>query len=93
MDLHIKDVLKNYIKKDKVFGDAYHTQKIKEYWKSSMSESISSRTHELTYSKGKLTIKTYSAPLRNELFNSREQLRVKINAHLGEEIVNVINLA
>lgn len=92
MDLHIKDVLKNYIKKDKVVGDAYYTQKIRDYWKNNLAESITSRTHSLLYSKGKLTIKTYSAPLRNELFNSREQIRSKINVYLKDEIVNLIIL-
>ncbi len=92
MDLHIKDVLKNYIKKDKVVGDAYYTQKIKEYWDSSLSKSITSRIHHISYKSGKLIVKTYSSPLRNELFNNREQLRKKINDHIGEPIVNLIQL-
>ncbi len=91
MDLHIKDVLKNYIKKDKAIGDAYYSQKIKAYWTESLSESITSRIHHISFKSGKLIVKTYSSPLRNELFNNREQLRLKINKHLGEEVVNLIH--
>ncbi len=92
MDLHIKDVLKNYIKKDKAIGDAYYAQKIKEFWKSSLSQSITSRIHHISFKSGKLIVKTYSAPLRNELFNNREQLKQNINDHLKEEIVQLIQL-
>jgi len=92
MDLHIKDVLKQYIKKDKAIGDAYYTQKIRAHLNESLAQSVTSRIHDLKFKKGKLQIKTFSAPLRNELFNSREQIRKKINDHLGEEIVNLIEL-
>lgn len=93
MDLHIKDVLRNYIKKDKKIGDAYYTQKIKDFWKSKLSQSIISRTVNLHFTKGKLYVKVDSAPLRNELFNNRKSLMSKINEHLDEDVVHVIDFS
>lgn len=93
MDLHIKDVLKNYIKKDKKVGDAYYTQKIKAFWLEEFSQSITSRTTSLKFVNGKLYLKVNSAPLRHELFNNRQMLIDKINVHLDEDILHVIDFS
>ncbi len=93
MDLHIRDVLKKYIKQDKRVGDAYYTQKINSFWKMELGDSINSRTSELRYKNGKLSISVTSAPLRHELFNNREKLIIRINAFLKEDIVHVIDLS
>jgi len=93
MDLHIKDVLKNYIKKDRKVGDAYYTQKIKSFWNKEISQSITSRTSSIKYVNGKLYLKVTSAPLRHELFNNRQQLMDKINVFLDEDIVHVIDFS
>jgi len=93
MDLHIKDVLRNYIKKDKKIGDAYYTQKIKAFWVAELGESIISRTNDMKFIKGKLCIKVDSAPLRHELFIGRKKLMDRINVFLDEDIVHIIELS
>lgn len=93
MDLHIKDVLKNYIKKDRKIGDAYYTQKIKSFWEAELSQSIVTRTEDIKYMKGKLCIKVNSSALRHELFNNRQSLMDKINVHLDADIVHIVELS
>lgn len=90
MDLHIKDVLKKYIKQDKRIEDAYYSNKILEIWKNQFSESISKRTVSLKFHKGKLTVKVDSAPLRNELFNNREKIIQRLNEFLSEDIIKLL---
>ena len=93
MDLHIKDVLRKYIKEDKRVGDAYYTQKIQEFWTDRLGESIDSRTSNLYFTRGVLKVKMNSAPLRHELFNSREKLIEKVNEFLGEDVVHKIDFS
>ena len=92
MDLHIKDVLKKYIKEDKKVGDQYYVGKIQSFWQDRFSESIVQRTQSISFSKGKLTVLVESAPLRHELFINRSKIIEEINTHLGSEIVFVLNL-
>ena len=93
MDLHIKDVLRNYIKKDKKIGDAYYSQKIKTFWDAELSPSIVSRTNDIKYMRGKLCIKVNSAALRHELFINRKGLMDRINVYLDEDVVHIIELS
>lgn len=93
MDLHIKDVLKKYIKQDHIIGDAYYAQKIRKFWLDILGESINARTAELSFNNGKLSARITSAPLRHELFNNRKQLIEKINEYLKEEVVYIINFS
>ena len=92
MDHHIKDVLKRYINQDEKIGDAYYSQKIRDYWKGNLAESIVSRTQSMQYHNGKLTIKVDSSALRHELFMKRKKLAERINNFLEEDKVNVIDL-
>lgn len=89
MDLHIKDVLKKYIKEEPV-GETYLNQKIKTYWETEMSPTISSRTTRILLKGNELTIAVSSAPLRHELFLNRDKLIVKINDHLEQDVVHTL---
>lgn len=91
MDLHIKDVLKKYIKEEPI-GETYYNQKIKSYWEESMNATISSRTTGIYLKGGELTITVNSGPLRHELFLSRMSLLDQINEHLGQRVIQRITL-
>ena len=87
MDLHIKDVLKKIIQEDGSFGDQYYQQKISSFWKSRYAASIRERTRSIRYDNGHLRVTIDSAPLRHELFTSRDKIKDEINAHLQEDLV------
>lgn len=89
MDLHIKDVLKQYVNKGSLQKGIY-SQKIEAYWKANMSPSIVSRTRLVQFNKGILTLKFDSSPLKNELFNNRDRIKDLVNEHLQEKVVNVV---
>jgi Protein of unknown function (DUF721). len=92
MDLHIKDVLSMYLKKDKKINDAYYTQRIMSYWQSELSPSISSRTTSIIYNKGVLIITVDSAALRHELFCNRDKIMTKVNEYLDQHMVYKVTL-
>ncbi len=92
MDLHIKDVLKQYIQKEQRFGDAFYGQKIEAYWNEALPESITSRTSALNFKNGVLKIYVTSAPLRQQLHMGRQKLIDKINEHLELDLVRSIEL-
>ena len=89
MDLHIKDVLKQYVNKGSLKHGLY-TQKINDYWHEQMSPSIVSRTKSIIFEKGVLTLIFDSSPLKNELFNNRDRIKELINTHLEEEVIHVV---
>ena len=93
MDFHIKDVLKKYIKTDRKISDAYYSESIRKYWSLRYNNSITSRTREIIFKGGKLTVKVDSAALRHELFNNRQKIIDQINDELGERIVMVLDLS
>ncbi len=92
MDLHIKDVIKKYIK-DEPIGDIYHAQKIRSYISKEMSPSISSRISSVDFKDGRLTLYVDSAPLRHDLFNNRDTIRKKINDFLDGEVVRLVTVS
>ena len=92
MDLHIKDVLKKFIKDQDVVGDQYYAQKVRNFWKERFAESINTRIRDISLYRGKLTVSVDSAPLRHELFMNRDKIKSEINEHLGENIVRYLEL-
>ena len=89
MDFHIKDVLKQYIKRGKISNGIY-TQRISQFWNLEMGKSIVSRTDKIVYKDHNLFISINSAALKQELFNSREKVKELVNEYLGEEIVETV---
>lgn len=61
---------------------------VEKFWKEEMGELINRYTEKIYFSnKGTLMIKVTSAPLRNELFINRDNLKERINAYLdGNQI-------
>ena len=92
MDLHIKDVLQQFIQKDKQIGDKYYAQRIRAYWQDHMTQTITSRTREILYADGKLQIIVDSAPLRHELWSMRDTIKERINGYLEKDIIRLIEL-
>ena len=91
MDLHIRDILKEFIKQDKL-NDGIYLKKIEQYWHNHLSPMISDRTRNIKFSKGKLMLYIDSAPLRNEMINNKDLIISKINDHFQEAIVQSIEI-
>lgn len=89
MDLHIKDVLNNYIEGSKI-TKGYYRVKIEEYWNQNMSNGIVDLTQYILFRNGVVTIRINSAPLKNELFNSRSRIKELLNIHLEKDIVTEV---
>lgn len=73
-----------------------HTYKQKQViaeWESIMGTTIASRTSTLYFSKNTLYVKLTSAPLKNEMIKSKEQIIELIEKELGKgELTDVIFL-
>ncbi len=89
MDQHIKDVLNSYVSDSKI-TKGYYRVKIEEYWKSNMSQGIVDLTEYVLYRNGIVTIRINSAPLKNELFNSRARIQQLLNEFFNKEIVKEV---
>ena len=89
MDYHIKELLKRFVNQ-KSISDGYFQQKIRAIWKKEMSPSIVSRTRSIAFKNDTLIVHIESAPLKNELFNSRERIIEIINKGLGEKKVSKV---
>ena len=78
----------------KAYGleEGYYEAAITTYWEKMMGPSISRRTTSLKLKNGVLTIKTESAPLRQELNFAKEKIVEKINKELEINLVKSIHV-
>jgi len=66
---------------------------VEKFWKDEMGELINRYTEKIYFSnKGTLMIKVTSAPLRNELFINRDNLKERINTYLQGNQVREIRI-
>lgn len=59
-------------------------------WEKIMGAAVARRTTEIIFRNKKLFVYLNSASLREELFNSREKIKVLLNEEAGAEIVEEI---
>ena len=62
----------------------------KKIWRETNMPYVVDRTRKVTFRDGKLMLFIDSAPLKQELFNSRDQIRDKVNKALDSDIVQEI---
>jgi predicted nucleic acid-binding Zn ribbon protein len=67
-----------------------HELRMRNEWEQIVGKTIARYTKSINMSQKKLTIYTEVAPLKHELQLGREQLREKINAYFGENVVEEI---
>lgn len=66
---------------------------IERFWKEEMGALVNRYTEKIYFSKkGFLMIKVSSAPLKNELFINRANLKERINAYIGASCVEEIRI-
>ncbi len=88
----LSDELKKLFSKGRPGERSFVESKIKRWWSEQMGEAIVSRTSALSYREGELTIAVNSAPLRNQLLQSRDMIIYRINKYLGSDEVQSVKL-
>lgn len=71
-------------------GDFADELRVERVYRQLAGDLISRLTMSVQFTKGVLSLRVASAALRSELVRRREGLRVKINDHLGAEVVKTI---
>ncbi|HQK97408.1 MAG TPA: DUF721 domain-containing protein [Bacteroidia bacterium] len=72
--------------------DGLTRAKIDQVWEKVMDKAIVSRTSELRFEKGVLSIKLNSAVLRNELEYKKADIIHAVNKEIGEDLVKEVVL-
>ena len=88
-DKPIQDVLKDFLKQNKI-TPGYYNSKIQNIWAHKMGSTINNYTRKVHFSKGKVYLKIDSAPLKQELLMGKEKLIKILNEELGSELVKDI---
>lgn len=78
---NIKNILSS-ISTDPRYAGKLDEKRIERIWRETNTPFIVERTKKITFIDGKLIIHIDSAPLKQELFNSRSQIKEKINKEL-----------
>ncbi len=86
---NIKNILSS-ITSDPKYAGKLDEKKIEKIWRETNMPYVVDRTRKVTFRDGKLMLFIDSAPLKQELFNSRDQIRDKVNKALDSDIVQEI---
>lgn len=81
----LKQLFKSYHLDEKL-----NAVRIKEMWGEIMGKSIQAYTSDIRFKDGILTIWISSAPLKQDLLFSREQIATRINDEIGERVVREV---
>ena len=86
---NIKNILSS-IASDPKYSGKLDEKKIEKVWRETNQPFVVDRTKKVSFRDGKLILFIDSAPLKQELFNSRDQIRDKVNKALKADIVKEI---
>lgn len=73
-------------------GDFADELRVERVYRQLAGDFISRLTSSVQFSSGVLSLRLQSAALRSEMLRRRESLRLRINDHLGAEVVRKINI-
>ena len=88
-DQPIKDILKQLIQQNK-WSDKVNEKRLLQCWEELLGKTIAKYTKQISLRNKKLYIEVDSAPLKNELVYSRNQMIQLINTKFGEGVVEEI---
>ena len=87
---NIRNILSS-ISSDPRYAGKLDEKRIEKIWRDTNAPYVVERTQKITLLDGKLIIYINSAPLKQELFNSRLQIKEKINKSLpGNPVEEII---
>jgi predicted nucleic acid-binding Zn ribbon protein len=87
----LKDWLQVFSQSPQIRDRLYQT-KVEQCWKEMMGSLISSYTRQIRIDQQTLFIRIESASLKAELHIMREEIRQRINEHLGEEYITDVRI-
>jgi predicted nucleic acid-binding Zn ribbon protein len=87
----LKNAIGSFMKSSRLSGKLAE-QKIIDGWEVRMGKMIAKHTKEISIHDKKLYLHIDSAPLRQELFYSREKIVKMLNEEAGEEVIREIVL-
>ena len=85
----LKNAIGDFLKVSRLSGKLAE-QKIIDGWEKHMGKTIAKHTKQISISNKKLFLHLDSAPLKQELFYSREKLIKMLNEEAGEEVIQEI---
>lgn len=85
----ISNVLKSYIRENNLERKLNEIDLIKS-WESVMGKTVSRYTGNLYIQNSTLFVETTSPIVRNELLMMKEEIRVRLNEVVGEELIKAI---
>lgn len=86
---HLKDAIGEFLKVSRLSGKMAE-QKVIDGWEKLMGKMIAKHTTQISISNKKLFLQLNSAPLKQELFYSREKLIKMLNEEAGEDVIQEI---
>ncbi|MBI4945448.1 MAG: DUF721 domain-containing protein [Bacteroidetes bacterium] len=85
----LKDAIGSFLKTSRLSGKLAN-QKIIDGWEKIMGKMIAKHTKQISIYDKKLYLHLDSAPLKQELFYSREKIIQMLNEEAGEEVIKEI---
>jgi len=85
------DALKSLLKKHGL-EQSINEHRIREAWHKTVGEYCSKNTQSISFSKGELTVRIGSAPVKHELLYAKTEVIAKINEIMGREIVTSLRI-
>jgi len=85
----ISDVLKSYVQENKLDRKLTELDLIKS-WKSVMGKTVARYTGNVYIQNSTLFVETTSPIVRNELLMMKEEIRVRLNEVVGQELIKTI---
>jgi len=85
----LKSVISEFFKVSRLSGKLAE-QKIIDGWEKIMGKMIAKHTKQISISNKKLFLQLDSAPLKQELFYSREKIIKMLNEEAGEDVIQEI---
>jgi len=85
----ISDVLKSYVQENKLDRKLTELDLIKS-WESVMGKTVARYTGNVYIQNSTLFIETTSPIVRNELLMMKEEIRVRLNEVVGQELIKTI---
>ena len=86
---NIKDAISEFLKTSRLSGKLAE-RKVIDSWEKLMGKMIAKHTKEISIHHKKLYLRLDSAPLKQELFYSREKIIKMLNEEAGEEVIREI---
>lgn len=85
----LKDAIGTFLKSSRLSGKLAE-QKIIDGWEKHMGKMIAKHTKQISISNKKLFLHLDSAPLKQELFYSREKIIKMLNEEAGENVIEEV---